>query len=271
MEGARYGVETPTYRAALVRSKGGSLAELRLTDAPLPAIAGSNVYSDYGIYDDWTDPLGKKHKTNASSSEEPDPDVTVSRDGEDLVVSFAGRLRHPHGFGRSIMQPVTEHRVSYTFGVEPAIDVECAVRPHVTKDQVRAFLAQTLHLPGANAWAVYSGIEAIASGAGPPTTGDRVWQSSAAKIGEADRPRIIVEVPGGTCAEFRDFTGLQAVQNLFLTRGSGGCVLFVAFLDGQPVSVVPEWRVVRYRIDLHHGTIAEVVPRLGLGELKETQ
>jgi hypothetical protein len=265
IEGARYGVETPTYRAAVVRSKGGSLAELRLTDAPSAAIAGSNVYSDYGLYDEWTDPLGHKHKTNATSSDEPDPDVTVLRDGDDLVLAFTGRLRHPHGFGRGIMHPVTEHRVTYTFGVEPAIGVECAVRPHVTKQEVSAFLAQTMHLPGAQAWAVYVGEALLASDIDPSSTqADRVWQSIATGAEEQMAPRVLVGLPGSTCAEFSEFDGLADVQNLFLHRSPGACTLFVAFLDGQPEELTPEWRTCRYRVRLHQGTITEVADRLGL-------
>ena len=263
-DGCRYSVETATYRAALVSSKGGSLAEFARPDSP-PGIGGSNVYSDYGIYGEWTDPLGRKNKTNASSNVEPDPDVAIQQEEDRLTVAFSGRLRHPHGFGRGVISPVTQHRTTYEFGPEPVIGVECTVRPHLTKKQVSAFLAQTMSLPGAQAWATYARDQLLASGTGaPPEKGDRVWESAVAKIAEEDEPSLIVELPGPTCVRFSEFGGLEDVQNLFLTRGSGGGMLFVAFLDGQPEDIAPAWRTVRYRIALHDGTIGDVAGELGL-------
>jgi hypothetical protein len=229
------------------------------------AIGGTNVYSDYGIYGDWTDPSGNKHKTTALSRLDTECVPTIDRQGDRLRLTFEGVFRDANWSGRPIPSPRTQYRVSYEFTRDPFITVECAARPQVTKAQVKAFLAQTLGLPNAGAWAVYAGEPPHLLAAGkPPGPGDRVWQSASDPLIAADRPRLFVETAGPTCAEFSDFVGLQDVQNLFYLRGKPDSTLFAAFLDGQPEDLVPRWRTVRYRITLHPGALAEMLKSLGL-------
>jgi hypothetical protein len=268
-EGARYVVRTPLYRADFLRSAGGSIEHLQLNGVGGTALGGSNVYSDYGLYPDWTDPSGSKIKTNASANADIEPEVTIDRQPDRLALTFAGFLRQPNTFGRGIAGPPTDYRVTYGFSTGPAVEVECAVRPRVARAQVKAFLAQTLALPDAGPWAVYTGREPRLVAAGrPPGPGDRVWQSAGRHIQDADEPRLLVEAPakpgGRLCAEFSDFKGLEEVQNLFYLQGRTDAVLFAAFLDGQPEDLRPRWRTVRYRIALHAGTLGEVTKQLQL-------
>jgi hypothetical protein len=269
-EGSRYVVDTPVLHAAILRSAGGSLEELSLKGASRSALAGSNVYSDYGIYLDWTDPSGNKIRTTAPANEDPEPDVAIGRQPDRLALTFSGMLRQPNSFGRGVAGPPTEYRVTYAFDTGPTVAVECAVRPHLSQAQVKAFLSQTLFLPGAASWVAYTGEPPQPAAAGkPPGPGDRVWQSLAKRLGDADRPRLLVELPGPLCAEFADFAGLKDVQNLFYLQGRDSSVVFAAFLDGQPEDLRPRWRTVRYRVTLHSGTLAEVLRKLGLPAPKE--
>jgi hypothetical protein len=264
-EGSRHIVETPVLRAVIGRSRGGSLEELTLKETGRSAIGGTNVYSDYGLYPEWTDPSGNKVRTNAPSHLDIEPEVIIDWSGQNPRLTYSGLLRHPNGFGRQVIEPRTQFRVSYGFGTGPYVTVTCAVRPQVTRRQMKAFLAQTLRLPGAGAWAIYTGDPpGLAAGGQPPGPGDRVWQSATQPVGDADRPRLLVELPGGTCAEFADFGGLQDVQNLFYLQAPGDSVLFPAFLDGQAEDLVPRWRTVTYRVGLHRGALSEVAAALGL-------
>ncbi|MBM3476934.1 MAG: hypothetical protein FJX75_26995 [Armatimonadetes bacterium] len=268
-EGSRYIVETPTLRAAIARSKGGSLEELSLRGGG-GTVAGTNVYSDYGIYGDWTDPSGVKHRTTALSRLDVECEPTIEWLPDPLRLTFEGVFRDANWSGRPIPEPRTQYRVSYEFTDEPFVSVECSARPQVTKAQVKAFLAQTLSLTGAGPWAVVAGEtpRLLASGK-PPGPGDRVWQSIADPLTDADLPRLFVETPGPTCVEFSDFAGLQDVQNLFYLQGRADSVLFIAFLDGQPEDLVPRWFTVRYRITPHRGALGEVLRTLGLPEPQE--
>jgi len=264
-EGSRYVVETPVYRAAFGRSRGGSLDELALKGMERTAIAGTNVYSDYGIYPEWTDPSGNKQRTTAPANEDVEPDVTIDRQPDHLRLTFSGLLRSPNAFGRGIASPPTQYRATYDFSVGRAVGVECAVRPNLVRSQLKAFLSQTVLLPSGGAWAVYTGEQPGVAAAGtPPGPGDRVWQSLTQHVGEADRPRVLVELPGPVCAEFSDFIGLKDVQNLFYLQGRADSVLFAAFLDGQPEDIHPRWRAVRYNLALHRGALVDVAQALGL-------
>ncbi|MBM3497043.1 MAG: hypothetical protein FJX74_00070 [Armatimonadetes bacterium] len=264
-EGSRYIVETPEYRAVIGRSQGGSLENLTLKAAGADAVRGTNVYSDYGIYADWTDPSGNKHRTNALSQLDIECVPTIERGPDRLHLTFEGVFRDASWSGRPIPEPRTQYRVAYEFTDEPFVSVECSARPQMTKAQVQAFLAQTLGLPNAGPWAVYRGepprLIALGKSPGP---GDRVWQSATEPLTDADRPRLFFEAPGPQCVEFSGFAGLEEVQNLFYLQGKVDSTLFVAFLDGQPTDLAPRWRTVRYRITLHRGALGEVLKVLGL-------
>jgi hypothetical protein len=268
-EGSRYIIETPTLRAAIARSEGGSLVGLSLPDGG-GTVAGTNVYSDYGIYGDWTDPSGVKHRTTALSNLDTECVPTIDWRPDPLRLTFEGVFRDANWSGRPIPEPRTQYRVAYEFTERPFVSVECSARPQVTKAQVKAFLAQTLSLPGSGRWAVYVGETSrlVASGK-PPGPGDRVWQSISSPLTDADRPRLFIETPGPTCTEFSDFTGLQDVQNLFYLQGKADSTLFIAFLDGQPQDLTPRWFTVRYRITPHRGALGEVLKTLGLPEPEE--
>jgi len=279
--GSRYLVETPTFRAAMCRSQGGSLVDLALKGAGAKAVAGTNVYSDYGIYGDWTDPSGGEHRTTALSNLDIECVPSIDRQPDRLRLTFEGLFRDANWSGRPIPEPRTQYRVTYEFttesvtgtdrgrsGLVPVTDsvvIECSARPNVTRQQVKAFLAQPVSLPYAGPWAVYKGDppQLIASGK-PPGPGDRVWQSASDPLTDADAPRVLIERPGPVCVEFSEFEGLSDVQNLFYLQGNPDSTLFVAFLDGQPKDLDLRWLRVRYRITLHRGALSDVLNTLGL-------
>ena len=241
-----YTIANDHYRIVLGRSLGGNIRSLQLKDRDEPIISHSTIYTDYGLYPPWKDPLGREHGTSAHNRGDFEPDVELRRDGERLHVGFTGYFRHPGHGGRSILSPRCQYRLRYTFDRSDTIRVEAAVRPHMTVGQAKAFLAYTLHLPGARRWTV-AGADGGFRGS-LERAKERQWQSA---VHPLRSPVLAVETAGGS-ALFSDIAPADALQNVFLHAGKPHATAFFAWLDGRPADVQPQWRTVTYKLKVSH-------------------
>jgi glycosidase len=247
-------VSNDHYRIVLGRSLGGTIRSLRLKGQDHPIIDQSTIYTDYGLYENWRDPLGGEHRTCAQSREDYEPDVELQRQGDQLRVGFTGYFRQPGDIGASILEPRTQYRLNYTFDGSPEIRVDASVRPYMTVSEARAFLAHTLGLPRAGRWAVWSKQGGVL-GTFAALSGDRAWQSATTPLAD---PTLAIETPGA-CCRFSRITASPPLENLFVLGGGQQATLFFAWLDGQPAAIRPLFRRLTYVITLLPGTLEQAV------------
>lgn len=251
-----YEVSNRHYRLVLGRSSGGNIRRLELKGSAAALIDHSRIYTDYGLYDTYRDPLGREHPVHAHNENDVEPDVELRRDGTRLIIGFTSYFRHPGYQGRSLLSPRMQYRLRYVFDDSPTIQVEAAVRPQITLREAKAFLAHTLRLPAASRWAV-AGPDGGFTGPLAQARG-RLWQSATRPLRE---PRLTFETPGG-CIRLGQTDPPDAHQNLFLHPGPGATTVFMAFLDGQPAEVTPHWRTLRYTLTVAPGKLDPALQQL---------
>ena len=274
--GSRYVVENDHYRATIVRSRGGELHELVAKgNEAKPIVTGSSIYTDYGIYKDWKDPLGREQKTKATNTQDVEPEVEISRKPDHVELRFRSFFRHPYGGGRSILRPLMEYRVAYLFDASPDITVQCAVRPHFMLTDIRAFLAHTLSLGPMTHWAA-TGRTGLKQGE-LGEKGDRIWQSREDGIREkapfalfandAEKQFLLVRpVLPWPDATLRSSASLRSTScaNFFLHQGGEkrGTVFF-AWFDGKPEDkpqdLQPRWYEFTYKLRPGVGTLKDAL------------
>ncbi len=242
-EGANYVFKNQHYELVLGKSRGGGVFGFASAGAAAPVIDAANVYSDYGIYRDAKTPDGRIVKDAGISNVDYETDARFWREGDGLVVEFQSFLRSRYR-PRNVAAPRVEYRLRYRLDASPRVRVECAVRPLLTANALRAFLAQTLSLPGAREWRVKLA-RGEAAGLFGSARGRRVWESTKQPLGPASEINVLFPH-----ARLR-FSDLRApadqVQNVFLLDTSrGGGVAFFAFFSGQPTDYRPSWRRVSY-------------------------
>ena len=253
-----YEIANAHYRILLGRSSGGNIRRLILKGRDVPVVDQSRIYTDYGLYGDWTDPLGRKHPLHASNEGDVEPDVRLAAGEGSLTVAFTSFFRHP-GYGhRSLLAPRMQYRLAYTFDASPVIRVEAGVRPAMSVADAKAFLAHTLTFPVARRWAVKAADGGFRGELG--AMNGRVWEASKQPL---DDPGFAFETPGGT-AVIADVSPRGALQNFFAHAGASHTTAFLAWLDGRPDRVDSRWRTVRYALRLSPGGLADA-----MGELEE--
>lgn len=261
-DGAAYVVENDYYELRAVRGRGGAIAGLisKLTSGNM--IDGGMVYTDYGLYPHSVDPSGNRQVTQATSSVDPECEVTVEREGTSVRLTFEGRLRNATWDGMNAMRPPTRYRLTYEADGSPRVRVTCAVRAEMALRGARAFLAQTLTVPAVTSWAATSadGVDT------EPRPGERAWQSSVE--GLAEQPAIVAcDASTGTYVTLCNLDWSprdKPLQNLFLLLGSPSGTVFLAFMDGQPADVNPEWRTVSYDLIVGAGTVGDGLAAAGV-------
>lgn len=205
-----------------------------------PIVRGSRVYTDWGIYPDEITPDGRQVRNMVTSDSDPETWGRVDLGGSDPVLSFGGYLRDSDG--RSTPAPRMAYRVTYTVGAA-AIGVKLQVRPMMTLTGASAFLAQTLGIPAFSTYTVAARDGTLtrdAAGTG------RLWESKGAGFGA--EPWMEWRGPDGMGARISG-PDLADLQNAFLLRsGSGEGVAFLAFLDGLPADLLPQWRTLSYTL-----------------------
>ena len=254
-EGSCYIAANSHYELWLVRGHGGAIPRLICRATGANMVSGCRIYTDYGIYPDTTDPLGQKHRATVLSAVDPEPDMTVREGPEGLELGLEGCLRNSDWDGRSAAWPPTRYRFTYRMDASPRIRVTCAIRTDMALPQAKAFLAQTISLPRMSAYAVTAagGAERGTAPFGP----DRLWQS--VERGLAERPSAVVaDQQAGSLHALAGLAARPALQKLFGSHAVGAAgTLFMAFLDGQPSDLQPEWREITYDLIVGPGGIVE--------------
>lgn len=247
-QGGNWHVRNQHFEAVIGRSAGGSLRELRrLTNgtAGPSLVAGTNSYTDNGLYQTWTDPLGQQHKTNVGSNLDVEPDVRVDDRAGRLRLTFQGVLSGDQGFGMSIQRPYTWYRHEFVVDDGPALHMKLGIRPRAgfERRDVAAFAAHTLRFLRVTNWSC-AGTDGTSGGAMPPDRFERLWQSREhGGVGPGqykltiDGRQLVVTVRAGA----------ESLQNAFLLSGIDP-VLFLAHYDNQPVPIAPTWREVELEI-----------------------
>jgi hypothetical protein len=222
------------------RYGGGRINAVAESAAAPPLVSGSRVYTDWGIYPDEITPDMRQVHRMVTSDADPETVARVALGGPEPVFTFGGYLRDSDG--RSTPWPRTEYQVQYTLGGS-AVRVKVGVRPLRTLPAASAFLAQTLGIP---AFAKYT----VAARDGIVTrdaTGfGRVWESKLEGFG----PEPFMEWRGAEGRGVR-ISGhdLAGIQNAFLLHSASGAgTAFLAFLDGLPADLFPQWRTLEYTL-----------------------
>jgi hypothetical protein len=243
VRGSRYELSNGQVECAFSRFGAGRLSDLRLAGDPGPLLSGSNVYSDVGIYGDYTTPEMRKVRSYMSSGADPEATaIVVPGDGE-LAVSFQGVFRGQDG--RGVASPVTSVRSTYRLGGGPSLEASLGVRTAARIPEVRAFLAQTLSLPSFEAYRANARDGVVERSVAGLT--DRVWQSKASGFG-AD-PWLECQASDGRALRIEGGDLANALQNTFALRTGGGeGVVFLALNDLEPADIGPAWRTVSYRL-----------------------
>jgi hypothetical protein len=262
--GSRYVVENDHYRAAVVRSRGAELEELVAKGDAEPIVTGSDIYTDYGIYKDYKDPLGRAVKTKATTTSDIEPEVEVSRRPDRVELRFRSYFRHPYGSGRSLLGPRMEYRVSYVFDSSPEILVQCGVRPHfmITDADLRAFLAHTLSLSPMTHWAA-TGRAGLKQGE-LGETGGRFWQSREEGLREKSPFALFANDEKKRFIIVRPVLPWPDCANFFLLQGSERRgTIFFAWFDGPPTDKLkhlePRWYEFSYRLRPGTGTFKDAL------------
>lgn len=240
-QGPNYLLRAGETVATVCRSAGGALRSMTWRGQP-SLIVDSKFYTDFGLYGEWRDPLGRDHKMNASSSTDPEPDTTVRAAGSVPRVAFTSFFRHPYAGGRSLLSPRMQYHVAYEAHAD-GLRVKAGVRPMMLKPQASAFLAQTVFMADVDEWRVD---EEPWQKLPPRGKTGRLWQS--AEQGRLPRALAVRDVKSDRFVRFASFDAGSDVQNVFLHGGGNRATLFVAFLSGQPADVRPDWRRARYVI-----------------------
>ncbi|MBI2302047.1 MAG: hypothetical protein HYU66_24345 [Armatimonadetes bacterium] len=244
--------ENPHYHLALSRANGGSISELRRKqdDGWGPNLVSAlNTYTDVGLYGEWGDPVGEKHRTNARSLDDLEPDVDIRREGQQTTVTFTGTLRGAHNDGGNPVRPYSWYRHAYVLDDSPVIRMRLGFRPRpgIESRETKVFAAHTLTLPGVKRWTAAGGDGATTRDASP-TFLERCWQSR--EHGGLAAGGFALDAEGGT---FRIIPGEGAnkLQNAFLLDGGGGgFTLFLAPWDLLPAKVPPVWVESEWRVEL---------------------
>ena len=245
-DGGRLSTHGPNYmlrvgdlEAVACRSAGGALRSVSWR-GQASLITDSRFYTDYGLYDEWRDPLGREHKMCAHNSQDPEPDAVLRQGNR---VEFTSFFRHPYAGGRSLLNPRMQYHVAYQSGQDGKLRVEAGVRPMMTKVQASAFLAQTVSMQDVDEWAADDGPWQKLP---PRKDTGRLWES--AVHGRLPKAFAVRDTSTSRSVRFSDFAAGDDVQNVFLLGGGKRAVLFVAFLSGTPVDVAPAWRRATYAI-----------------------
>jgi glycosidase len=208
-------------------------------DAP-PIVRGSRAYTDWGIYPDEITPDGRQVHNMVTTDSDPETWGRANLDTTGPVLSFGGYLRDSDG--RSTPAPRTAYRATYTVGAE-AIGVKLQVRPMMALTGASAFLAQTLGIPAFSKYTVAARDGTVTRDA---TGTGRLWESKVAGFGTD--PWMEWRGPDGRGARISG-ADLAGLQNAFLLRsGSGEGTAFLAFLDGLPTDLLPQWRTLSYTL-----------------------
>jgi len=121
--------------------------------------------------------------------------------------------------------------------------VKVGVRPLRTLPAASAFLAQTLGIPAFAKYTVAARDGIVTRDA---TGSGRVWESKLEGFG----PEPFMEWRGAEGRGVR-ISGhdLAGIQNAFLLHSASGAgTAFLAFLDGLPADLFPQWRTLEYTL-----------------------
>ncbi len=215
---------------ALSRRHGGVPARWALADGADMLLWGSDAYTDWGLVEGGY----------ASADGETNPRLKVVTHGEEVEVSFSGWLRHRSWNGVqtcAVASPGTRYRLSYRLGAEDGMRIRMGVTPLSDRGQTRAFFALRLPVHRFAGWRRGS-------------DGGKSGERTGVRLGEGGEsaPPLGVMTQGGMVT----ISDVRGVQNSFLIdSGNGEAVLFLALLDGNPVTLrANEERVGEVRIAL---------------------
>ncbi len=230
-DGADYKVETSLYKAFLGRRNGQVNSIISKRGSLLKK---AEIYSDKGIYGEYYDSLGKAFPLVATSDNDPEAEVKLTKEKSKILIATHSFLREGNSGWNEVARPLVEYQTRYEFNeASPYIKTKVAVRPFTERKTV-AFLAQRLDFEGITSCLV-NGEEISLS------EKERVWESKNRRIKVAD-----VELVGEK--EKASFKNVEIPDggNLFLYNlGGGNIVLFFAFMDGE-TKIEPRWYEFNY-------------------------
>ncbi|UCH35735.1 MAG: hypothetical protein JSV65_05120 [Armatimonadota bacterium] len=228
----RVTLENDHYRVVLSRRRGGLLTHLALAgggervDVP---IVGSDVYTDWGLYDSGV---------YVSANVEPTPRLEVARAGGAVEVTFRGVLRTPswNAVQRGYpAQPVTRYRITYRIDKSPVLRVTFGLTPETDRSDVTAFFAYLMQFANVESWFAETEQGRLAGEPGP-RPGERVFET--ARVALASRNGTMGMRVGGREVFIRPIETGGLPQNVFfLDQGPERLALFAAMLSGDAVEL----------------------------------
>lgn len=259
--GSAWLVENTHYAVLIKRSEGGMIKWLKATGAPAAILRDMCIYSDRGLYGDYTDPSGNKVQTHASSRSDPEPDVRVERTEGCVRLSFRSFFRHSYAGGLSVIGPRTEYRITSEFDETPVIRVRCAVRPHVQLPDAQVFMANIVNVADFDQWAV-ADKDGVSRGTATEAVG-RLWESRTK--GFAAKPvMVMIGRESNSYVLFTDMQFCPSFQNAFVHGRRGAGTAFLAFFDGSPADLEPRWYEIAYAMRVGRGGLTEALREAGL-------
>lgn len=202
------------FTVSLARRHGGLPVAWSAGDARELLWQGGDLYTDWGLLEGGY----------ASADGETNPRLTMDIGGQ---VHFAGWLRHRAWNDVQscpIASPGTRYRLGYKLEENGTLRIAIGVTPLSEKGETRAFFALRLPLRGFRGWR--RGLEG-------GRAGERVGVRLGERRGDSTDPLRVEAQTGVLCVR-----RTRGLQNVFLIDpGNGEAVLFLALLDGAPVTL----------------------------------
>lgn len=219
------------YTATVTKANGGLIDTLRCRATEEIIISRMRIYTDHGIY-----PARQYVGTGSSSA----TTFEVRREENALVTTAEGKLVGKAAEGK----PPVNYKVRMRFDDSPVIHVSAAVQPHVTKNDLRGFMALCWQVPSLFRWYLRT-IEGLIRHTYQPGTDDRRRQFSHQWPMDPVRPLIGLQTSRG--AELR-ITGLRwSGIPSFTGPVIHGRAIFLCWLDGAPRNLVAgQWATLEF-------------------------
>lgn len=221
-------VKNKHYEAAFSRRHGGTLFGLRKPGGESLLADPSEVYTDWGLFE---------KGLHVATEWETTPRLSTRWGDQHQEVTFIGHLRRPAWNGvhaGHVIEPNIAVRLTYRFDESPVLGVTFGITPSSERPDTNAFLAYRFPFASIDAWEA-AGPGKTAAGEPGEKSGERVFQTAGmAALGDVT---MTLKHADGSLG-IRSFSGDPAPpQNPLLLDGGDAMHLFVAMLNGEPVTL----------------------------------